>query len=386
MQSIKRAVCYIVLALVINSCIEPFFPKELDYDPMLFIQALVTDNSHIPATVELSNTIPLRTSLNQNIDYVEISGAIIYISHEDNTRFYFSETEEGRYQLTDPAFALSPGSSYKLVVETSDGHRFESGYEAYRQATPVDAIDYEYAEEKLSQMGELHQGYKFNISASGDGAETTYFRWVPDHTYMYQVPLQAEKMWNGSQRIDSMSYEFSVCFKDEDIKGIYIGSTAGLSENRIVGSPLHFVSQYGDMLQVEYSLHTYQYRISEAAFNFWYDLRKLIYETGGLYEIQPFKLTGNISCVTDPPVNVAGIFEVAGVSEKRIFVPRPTDFVVVTDKCEPYNVGAGIYPWRLVPRGSWIIDNDDGFFLTAPNSCFDCREKGGYTARPPFWE
>ena len=87
MQSIKRAVCYIVLALIINSCIEPFFPKELEYEPMLFIQALVTDNSHIPATVELSNTIPLRTSLNQDIDYVEISGAIIYICQEDNTRF-----------------------------------------------------------------------------------------------------------------------------------------------------------------------------------------------------------------------------------------------------------------------------------------------------------
>jgi hypothetical protein len=386
MQSIKRTVCYIVLALIINSCIEPFFPKELEYEPMLFIQALVTDNSNIPATVELSNTTPLRTSLNEIIPYVKITGALIYITRDDDTRFYFSELKDGRYQLTDPAFALTKGNSYMLVVETADGHRFESGYEEYRAATPVDAIGYEYAEEKLSQLGDLHQGYKFNISASGEGTETTYFRWVPDHTYMYQVPLQAEKMWNGSQRIDSQSYEVSVCFKDEDIKGIFIGSTAGLSENRVVESPLHFVSQYGDMLQVEYSLHAYQYRISEAAFTFWYDLRTLIYETGGLYEIQPFKLSGNIACVSDPPINVAGVFEVAAVTEKRIFVPRPTEFAVVTDKCEPYNVGSGIYPWRLVPPGSWIIDNDDGYFLTAPNSCFDCREKGGYTARPPFWE
>lgn len=386
MRSIKSTICYVVLALIINSCIEPFFPKELDYEPILFIQALVTDNSNIPATVTLSNAAPLNSSTSQIIPYVNITSAVIYISKEDDTRFYFTEIGNGKYELANPAFELIPGSTCILVIETSDGHRFESDYEVYRAATPVDALGYEYAEEKLLELGILHQGYRFNVSATGEGTEPTYFRWVPDHTFMYQVPLQAEKMWNGTQLIDSQSYTVNVCFKDEEINGIFIGSTAGLAGNRIAGAPLHFVSQYGDMLQIEYSLHAYQYRISESAFNFWHDLRKLIYESGGLYEIQPFRLSGNITCVSDPPVNVVGIFELAGVSEKRIFVPSPTEFPVKTNKCPPYEVGVDSLPWKLVPPGSWIIDNFDGFFYSAPDICFDCRERGGYLTRPSFWE
>lgn len=375
-----------------GSCVEPYFPGDLDYEPMLFIQATVTDNPDIRPRVELSNTQPLKIDENEIIPYVNVSGATVYIESDDAARYYFTEEGYGlniwsaAYYLPDPSFALEQGKSYMLVVETVEGYRFESGYEPYILPDEIDAIGYEHVSEQKSELEDYTEGYKFNISTTGGSNETDYYRWELDCTYHFMVSLQAVYMWSGSRLIDSMSHSLTYCYKDEDVKGIYIGSTAGLSEKRIVEEPLHFVSQNGYMLQIEYSLRAYQYHISQEAFQFWYDLRTLLYETGGLYETQPFKISGNMQCVSDPPVNVAGIFEVAGVSEKRIFVQRPKEFTVYTERCVPDTIGTPDFPWDMVQPWSWIIDNDDGVFQTAPNDCFDCTLSGGYTSRPPFWE
>ena len=96
---------------------------------------------------------------------------------------------------------------------------------------------------------------------------------------------------------------------------------------------------------IKYSLHAIQLSISESSYKFWYYLNKLINETGGLYETQPFRIEGNIRCTSDPEVNVAGVFEVAGVSELRVFAPRPDEFRVYSTKCELDTVGVPSLPW-----------------------------------------
>lgn len=393
MQLIKKPLFNISLLLLLatGSCIEPFFPKNLDYEPMLFIQATVTDNPDIPHSVILSNTSPLANDDTGYIPMINVSGATVYIEKDDGSRYYFEEQNfyggpGGRYYLPDPLFVLTEGSSYMLVVETSEGHRFESDFEAYYPPAQIDTIGYSYDIEQQTEISSLVEGYKFDISTTGTTGETEYFRWDLRETYRYMVPFQATHFWTGREIIDTFSYHLSFCYKDADVRGVYIGSTAGLSENRIIESPLHFVSQYGERLQIEYSLHTYQYHITQSAFQFWYDLRTLLYETGGLYETQPFRLKGNISCVSEPAVNVAGIFEVAGVSEKRIYVPRPTDFRVITERCIPDTVGTRSFPVENLSPNAWLMSLEENTYETAPASCFDCTIKGGYTSPPPFWE
>lgn len=388
MQLSKKLILYIFILVAIGSCIEPYFPGDLDYEPMLFIQAIVTDHPDIAPRVQLSNTYPLSTGEDEIIPYVNISGATVYIERNDGIRYYFSEQSWGIgiYYLPDPSFALVAGSSYMLFVETVDGQQFESGYEPYILPTEIEEIGYKYATDQTSELGESSEGYSFNVTTTGDGAESSYYRWELDHTYRYKVSLHADFIWTGARLIDTTNYHLVYCYMDDYVRGIYVGSTSGLTENRIVEEPLHFVSQYGDMLQIEYSLHTYQFRISQGAFQFWYDLRTLLYETGGLYETQPFRISGNVRCVSEPKVDVAGIFEVAGVSEKRIYVQRPTEFNVITNSCDADTVGIETYPWDRVQPGAWIIDLGEGVYQTASSYCFDCTLKGGYIEKPPFWE
>ena len=137
---------------------------------------------------------------------------------------------------------------------------------------------------------------------------------------------------------------------------------------------------------IKYSLHAIQLSISESSYRFWDDLNKLINETGGLYETQPFRLKGNIHCTSDPDVNVAGVFEVAGVSELRVFALRPTEFIVFSTDCPMDTVGVESFPWSEVKPGSYIAQPDEGLFMTGEDKCFICTLRGGTLDRPPFWE
>lgn len=385
---------YYILTLVmimVTGCIEPFTPDDLEHKPMLYIQGIISDSPEVNGRVLLSNTSQLygETEFSQ-IFYINTSGATVYVRRNDGQEFQFTQAGgyssgfSSSYRPATPLPPMEPGSSYKLIIITTEGYRFESDYEEYIPTPEIESITYAAVEEKRSEEGTLEQGYRFYISSMPDENRTGYFRWELDYTYRYSVPFTAYYKWTGSQLTVAPSYDYTYCFKNGKAPGIYIGSTAGLEENRAVSAPLHFVSQYGDLLQNRYSLRVVQYRISKEAFSFWFNLRKTISETGGLYETQPFRIKGNLRCVSDESINVAGVFEVASVTEKRVFVDRPVEFPVFSFRCRADTIGNGI-TWDKVPAGSYIMEIDETY-MTAPDECFDCRLKGGYIARPPFWE
>ncbi|MBA7550088.1 hypothetical protein ES705_42594 [subsurface metagenome] len=271
---------------------------------------------------------------------VNTSGATIYIENTQGERWYFIEqngvwpfTRSGYYyHLTDTDFILQEGESYMLYIETKEGYIFESQYEKYLASPPAEEITYNYDTWATAETGESTDGYRFYISSSSEEEDPLYLRWNLDATYCYMVPYIASYYWTGDKLIDTTNQGLRVCYMDEYIDGIFTGTSEGLAINRVADSPLHGVSRFGDRLQIKYNLHVKQMRIPSSAYRFWNDLKSLLYETGGLYETIPFRLTGNISCVSHKDISVAGLFEVAGVYETRILVPRPSDFRIVTDR------------------------------------------------------
>jgi len=117
MQLNNKPLLYILLAIIPVSCIEPYFPDDISYEPMVFIQALVTDNPDTEPYVQISNTQPLMNGQEIVNPYIDVNGATVYIERDDATRYYFAERPwwgfgGGYYYLPDPSFTLTPGSSY----------------------------------------------------------------------------------------------------------------------------------------------------------------------------------------------------------------------------------------------------------------------------------
>jgi len=403
-----RLIKYILLISVTGSwlhgCIDPYFPDDLKYEKMLFIEARITDEPGFTPYVSFKHSSSIagydpwsgQNPWNRPAEpLINTSGATVHVENMQGQRWYFTEeniawlvpgpwpASGSYYTLTDPDFTLVEGESYMLHIETQDGHIFESQYEKYLPSPPVEEINYTYETWETSETGDATDGYRFYASTRSDDQDPLYLRWSLDASYAYMVPYIASYYWTGSALIDTTNDGRRLCFMDETVNGIFTGTSEGLAANRVINAPLHGVSRYGDRLQVKYSLHVKQIRIPSSAYSFWNDLKSLLYETGGLYETVPFRLSVNISCVSHEDFKVAGLFEVAGVSETRIFVPNPGEFRVVTDRCVPDTIQ--IFEWNQLPAGSWIME-EVPYLITADRECFDCTAKGGYTGVPSFWE
>ncbi len=401
MRLIKYIIIFYLTGSLLNGCIDPYYPGDLEYEQMLFIEARITDEPGVIPYVSFKNTSSF--SVNDPWDepaepILNTSEATVYIENTQGQKWYFTEQSaswlvgpwwpmpvpNSYYYLSDPDFTLVEGESYMLFIETQDGHIFESQYEKYLLSPPVEEITYNYETWETDETGEATDGYRFYISTLSEEEDPLYLRWTLDATYSYIVPYDASYYWTGSALIDTTNAGLRLCYMDEEIKGIFTGTSEGMAINRVANAPLHGVSRYGDRLQMKYSLHVQQLRISSSAYRFWNDLKSLLYETGGLYETVPFRLTGNISCVSHDDLSVAGLFEIAGISETRIFVPHPGDFRVVTDRCIPDTIKT--FEWVQLPPGAWIMGEPESALITADEACFDCTVKGGYTVEPPFWE
>jgi hypothetical protein len=375
-----------IFSILVHSCIEPFIPRTSNYDEQLLIEGLITDSPMIPAKVAISRTVPLGNSTNP-ADPVG-SDALVMIVCDDGAEYSLTETSIGVYTDVDHTIQLEEGRLYKLIVQTKDGAIFESGFESYRPSPPIDSITYSPEVVITSELQSESEGLQFYVHSKSLDDNPIYLRWILDATYQYWVPFVSNFIWHGSFPLEEFNNDtLMVCWKDESIKGIYIGDSYGLVQNRVTNAPLNFVSQIGDRLMAKYSLHVVQLSISESVYKFWYDLNKLINESGGLYETQPFRLEGNIYCTSDHDIQVTGVFEVAGVSEKRVFASRPEGIRIFSRHCQLDTIQPSTLPWEAVRAGSYIYGEPEvGLYMTAPDFCFDCRARGGTTIRPPFWE
>jgi len=376
----------ILILIFASSCIDLFVPETSEYEDVLFIEALVTNDPTVPPQVLISRTLPItiRNSSNINRSLAKISNASVTILCNDGNSYDFIETETGRYSPADPLFIGENDKSYKLSV-SYNGQTYESAYELLRISPPIDSLTSDIVQSKETDIGENIYGLRFFASTHDDNSEESYYRWLLDATYSYTVPFNSTHKWLDGTTVRFDNYNLIRCYKDKNILGVYIASTEGLAENKVVDAPLNFESQYGDELSIVYSLHANQLRISEPAYMFWRDLNKLIYETGGLYETQPFKLSGNIECVTDQNQSVIGIFEVAGVSQAREYFFKPPEINIYTMQCQYDTVGTDALPWDRLREGVFLFEVQPDLFFTSNAECFDCTRRGGTTEIPPFW-
>lgn len=376
----------ILILIFTSSCIELFVPETSEYEDVLFIEALVTNDPSLTPRVVISKTLPITTQNAEQINrsLAKISGASVTILCDDGNSYDFIEIENGIYEPANPLFTGEYDKSYKISV-SYDSHTFQSDYELLRISPPIDSLTSDIVQENESEIGDNYYGLRFFASTHDVNTEESYYRWLLDATYSYDVPYSSTHKWLEEEIVRFENYDLKRCYKDKNIMGIYVSSTEGLAENKVIEAPLNFESQYGDELSSIYCLHARQLRISESAYKFWDELNRLLYESGGLYETQPFRLTGNIKCISDDNKSVIGIFEVAGVSEAREYFFRPQEIDIYSMHCQLDTVGTDALPWNRLREGAFLYEEKVDLFFTSDTKCFDCTARGGTTEVPAFW-
>ena len=380
-------VAIVLVAFGIQRCVEPFNPPITNYRDLLVISGTLTDE---PGTQTITVS---KTSSYTDSAYIPENGCSVTVLDDKGDIVAYSEKGEGKYTAEFTSDELQHGTAYKLRVIDNDGDVYESDYQTLNPAPAIDSLTASYQPLVTAENPEGLKGYQFYVNTSDHSGKTQYYRWSMEETWEYHSPYNVFAMWDGALHIN---YFFpdnrTICWMTKEVPGIYTGTTRDMAEDVLRNIKLNYVSTQTDRLMWRYSLLVREYALSAEAYEFWNGLEKQTQQTGGLYESQPYMITGNITCVSQPNKQVLGFFSASGVSKKRIFVgpaPDPVKQIVcssdtiksVTEDLMPYPPSSyPVYMYKFIlPSGAFMK-------VASDQQCFDCLKRGGTNVRPSYWQ
>ncbi|GET24838.1 DUF4249 domain-containing protein [Prolixibacter sp. NT017] len=389
MQSGKK---YLIGALVIfmmmgglHYCVEPFNPSVEKYTDLIVIDGTLTDEPGIQR-VMVSRT----SSLNDSAFIPEI-GCTVTILDDAGNIYDLSDAGNGNYIAELNKEQLQTGTSYMLRVIDNRGDVFESDFQKLTQPPTIDSVTARYEPKYSAEFPDGLNGCQFYVNTSDHSGKTRYYRWSMQETWEYHSIYKVGAMWDG---VLHDNYFFkdnrTTCWMTKEVPGIFTATTRDMEGDVLRNFKLNYVSTLSDRLKFRYSLLVREYSLSAEAYEFWNGLEKQTQQTGGLYETQPYMITGNITCISNPDRIALGFFSASGVSKKRVFVGSSaypvTDIVCSSDTIK----GTGdlmLYPQTAYPIYMYyfILPSGGVVRIASNQRCFDCLVRGGTNVKPDFW-
>ena len=380
-----RNISLIILLVAFGSCEEKYWPDlEGRYQNLLVVDGMIT-NEPGPYIVRLSLSSPVDDPEN-----LPVMGYQIIIKDNHGNTETLHEISRGIYSTNPDGIQGVAGRKYKIEISSQKGEFYQSEYEMLRQPTPIESV---YTKLEYHQSDEVNYdiaGYQFYLNTAMAQHDTNYYLWNMTATYKYQADLKIRYIFNGTLRPFYNSDSLRICYKTQIIKEIFTYSTAEFAEPVLTDYPLHYVSTETRELSYRYSLMVKQLSISEDAHNFWSVASEQNSDIGDLYARQPYQIRGNIFNPNNPGEQVLGIFLVAGVSEKRIFVNRPDPPVSMRfPVCVAGDGDVENFPdIFFTPERFWpVYATIDKYGRAAlpPQVCMNCELSGGVVQKPWFW-
>ena len=375
----RKTIKYLLLipVVIISGCITSFVP-EIDEDPfLLVVEAMITDQPEA-FEIKLSRSLPLGEKASPATRKNPVTGSIVHIHDNLGNSYEARESAVMGTYVTDTAeFRAVVGRVYTLRIMggRDNYHTYESLPMKMYPVPPIDSLYYEKVliREK-TPYSSAHEGCNVFLNTEDPSGQCKFFRWDYTETWKFRLPYPVTN---------------HTCWMSSNSDNIIIKSTSVLSESRISGFPLKFISNQTDRLNVRYSILVNQYSLNEDEFAFWEKLQNMSQEVGGLYDITPGTIPGNIICVDDPSRQVLGYFSVSAKTSRRLYIDDHfRGLINLYSDC----VSDTIFGNREIPglyTRVWIIE-DRSYerppykLVTERKFCVDCTTRGTLT-KPDFW-
>jgi hypothetical protein len=174
-----------------------------------------------------------------------------------------------------------------------------------------------------------------------------------------------------------------------------LSSSAKLQNDVISDFSLTLVPWQSPKLKLAYSILVEQHGLTKSGYDYWLQVKKNTEALGTLFDPLPSRVTGNISCVTNPDESVIGYFGAASTQKKRIFIhnrditrpPSAPYFITGYEGCELDSalLASGGVHGEIISAITDEMNSVIGY-LVSSTSCVNCRLAGGTTVKPDFWE
>ena len=369
---------FFVIVIFSNSCIEEYSVKVSKYDNSLIVDGMIT-NLPGPYEVKLSQTSALNA-----VEFTPVKNADVSISDNLGNSVNLFELEDGSYTTGTSDFTGIVGREYKIII-ISDNNTYSTDFAKLQEPIEIKSMEAKVESRDIDVYPFKTYGYQIYLDSEDIVSDSTYLAWQLIETYKFYSNFPINYVFMNDSLIPyPNSMEFYTCWKTNEVSKIFVSDDIQQSNiKRVDQEPLYYIDNRTDKITVRYSLLVKQLSIDANTYLFLSRLEEQSSNEGSLYTTQPFQITGNVYNVDDMDDKVLGSFVVASVSEKRIFISRPSSVEFYYDKCEPYYYES-LAELRDFKAPVYVSREDFGY-ATGDASCFDCRLKGGDINKPDFW-
>lgn len=362
-----------MLLLGIQSCIEFYRP-----DTGISVEKYVVDGQITDQEGYQYVTVSTTSSFD-NPKFVPLSFCQVKIRDNNGNEFNLSEYERGKYRAWITKEYLVPGNSYQVDITTTMGIEFVSDFDQMPVSAELDSLYFDKKDVIVANPLQPVQAIQFYVDFDRSNTTCYFFRWEIVETWEHHAVYPITWYNGGNSYYFPPNYSRYTCWTTEVQKNIYVLSLKNNLLDVYRRKPLHLVDNQSQKLTFGYSVLVNQYSLSEEAYMYWEKLSKNS-EQGGLYYSQPIRAKGNITCVSDPEIDVLGFFSASSLSSKRIFVQNIPDFDVYEPQCTSPRL-----PNPKVSEPFKYMIEIDGVKYIIDDACVECDYMSGTTVKPTFW-
>lgn len=379
MSKIFNIIWIFLLPAFFTGCKDKYFPEIPSTETNFLVVEGVLNAGNEPTTVRITRTY----DINGNIGNLRgETNAVVTVEGNDNSSRPLTMADAGTYQSRN--LALSANNEYRLRIKTMDGKEYLSSYVKVKTSPEIDSVSYK------PQDGNM----QLYVNTHDPANNTRYYKWSYEETweinsYYYSTIIYDANEPKLIREREPSEYIFR-CWKYSKSGKILFGSSAQLTSDVIFEQPINRIPGGDERLSVRYSILLKQYALDKDAYEFFDLMKKNTESLGSIFDAQPSEIRGNIKCVNNPDEIVIGYVSASTVTQKRIFINRPSGWnfrqlcdtrLITPDSVRYYMAKGDFIPIVEEPRmGSLISD-----YLSSTPVCVDCRERGGNLQKPAYW-
>ncbi|MDR1499567.1 MAG: DUF4249 domain-containing protein [Tannerellaceae bacterium] len=385
----------ILMSLCLSTCVDEYHPSGMEEaGGFLIVDGAITGGESLftlsySVGIGAPSGMPLITNASL---YVETSkGERIEGRHRQNVYTEqdinsnnplatVQRVEQGVYSI--PTGTLERDVEYRLHISV-DGEEYESSFLKPLYTPEIDSLS----------VAKRAKGEPVVVSVTshGMGEQSAYYRWSFYETWEVKAKYilwgyfpsgnrdepSSSLIWFSSMSIRRPD-NFYYCWGRDSSKSLMTATSERLTENLIYQYPLAEIPCDDEKLSILYHLDVRQMSIRKEAYDYFTNMQANTGQTGSIFSSIAGEINGNIRCLTNPSLTVAGFVEVTTATQKDIFIPENGLYYEPDD--DGFE-GSYMFSENKPP----VLPFADGY-PTAFRACYDCRYK--YNAakqRPPAW-
>lgn len=306
---------------ILSGCIE-----QIDFDAdrrggLLVVDGQIYDGPG-PYTLELSRTT------GEGSPTRPVTGAVVSIFDGQGNQEFYTETEEGHYEVPGNIVRGRRGGSYYIEIELGGGFVYRSEPGTIPSYTASDSVYYEFAtEQELSNADILVDVEVIKVFADTeipDTDSTLYLRWSVHELYKY----------TEYDFPDPFNYPPPYCYVTQypNPQKITQFSTADSDAGQLIENQLSTTRIDFSFYQRHY-FNVVLFSTTRQADEYWRQVDEVVNRTGTIFDVPPATVPGNIYNPNNSEEPVLGYFETAVIDTSRFFTLRTDMPIFIGDPC-----------------------------------------------------